>query len=64
MKIDELPDYTGEEIKKAIGYTDKVHRLIGGKIVEIDNPETLEEVLSHESSERVLHKLEHKGCRC
>jgi len=34
-----------EKVKTAFGYTDRVHRDIDGQVVEIDNPDTIEEYL-------------------
>lgn len=35
-----------EDVKKAFGFTDMVHRDIEGQIVEINNPQTIEQYVS------------------
>lgn len=52
-----------EEVKKAFGYTNKVHRMIEGEIKEIDNPQTIEQYLSEWAKGAIENKIKEK-CSC
>lgn len=55
---------TDEEIKKAFGYTDMVHRMIDGQVKEVPNPQTIEEYIRDWAKGHVTNKLEEKPCSC
>lgn len=64
MKIELDIPFSDEELKKAFCYTDKVHRLINGEEVEIDNPLSLLEYITKDTIGHIENKVTKKGSCC
>lgn len=53
-----------EKVKSAFGYSDKVHREVDGQIVQIDNPDTIEEYIHKYLVGIVDNKINLQGHCC